>query len=119
MSKKALFVVVAFVVMPSTPSLGQTASSATESKVTSVNGADLYQARKVLKRFYASEPHPECYDVLFSSFEESLRVDFIPKRPPEITFDGKPEYVGPKSCGRNIGYVVDRNGNTLRKIYTK
>lgn len=101
------------------PSFGQPISSVPAPKIVSIDGLHLYRARKVLKGFYESDPGPECYDVLFSLFEGNLRVDFVPKGPPRAMFKDEPEYVGPNVCGRNIGYVIDKNGNTLRKIRSK
>jgi hypothetical protein len=88
-------------------------------KVVAVEALDLYRARKVLKKFYDSEPRAECYKVLFSLFGGNLRVDFTPKKTDPIRVEGDPKKSSLRPCGRNVGYIIDKNGNAIRKIYSK
>lgn len=92
--------------------------------VTALDGADLYRARHVLRRFFASEGRPECYDVLFSNFGGNLRVDFVPKRPDPIRYEGQPEelnIIAP--CGRNNAadrrMIAGSGDATLRVVGTQ
>ena len=87
-------------------------------RVIALEGADVYTARKVLKRFFSAERHPECYRVLFSTLDGHLTVEFVPKRP-DIRIDGESEDPNEKPpCGKNVGYVLDRDGNILRRLYS-
>lgn len=99
--------------------VGQPALSYSEPEVISIEGSDLHRARKILKKFYITETRPECYNVLFSSFAGNLRIDFVPKKPDPVRYENSPKNDDIKICGKNVGYVVDRDGNTLRKIYSK
>jgi hypothetical protein len=89
--------------------------------VTEVDGAELYRARHVLRRFYANERHPECYRVLFSEFEGNLRIDFIPKSSDTLVLEeSAPEPIeGSVPCGENVGYIVDQRGKVIRRIYSR
>jgi hypothetical protein len=87
-------------------------------RVITLEGADVYTARKVLRRFFSTERHPECYRVLFSTLEGHLTVEFVPKHP-DIRIDGEPEDPNEKPCGKNVGYVLDRDGNILRRLYSR
>lgn len=117
---KNIYIILGFIML--TPCAGsveaQTGSSYPAPKVISIDGSDLHRARKVLKNFYITEPQPECYNVLFSSFAGNLRIDFVPKKPDPIR-QGNVSKNDIKICGKNVGYVVDRDGNPLRKIYSK
>jgi hypothetical protein len=98
----------------------QVTSVAKAPAVTSLEGADLYRARHVLRRFFANERRPECYRVLFSIFEGNLRVDFVPRDSDLILQEGEPEDPNARApCGHNVGYVIDRRGNVLRRIYSR
>ena len=99
---------------------GQVISITTAPTVTGLEGADLRRARHVLRSFFANERHPECYRILFSDFEGNLRVDFVPKRPDPVRYEGQPDDPDVAApCGRNVGYVVDNQGNILRRIYSR
>ena len=88
--------------------------------VIGLDGSELYRARKVLRQFFAKERNPECYRVLFSQFEGNLRVDFIPKKPDPVRYEGDPNLSLPTSvCGRNVGYVIDARGKIMRRIYSR
>jgi len=85
--------------------------------VTSLDGADLYRARNVLRRFFSTERRPDCYLILFSQFQGNLRVDFVPKRSDSIPYEGQPQSETARTrCGRNVGYVIDQRGAVLRRI---
>lgn len=89
-------------------------------KVTGLEGADLYRARHVLRQFFDKEKHPECYRVLFSDFQGNLAVEFIPKDREPILYDedDQPPVAKP-TCGVNVGYVLDRSGKVLRRLYSR
>ena len=101
------------------PSAAQVISVTEEPEVIGIDGVDLHRARHVLRRFFANERHPECYRVLFSTVDGNLSVEFVPRLPPVIVVrEGDP--VDPnreRRCGRNVGYILDRQGNVLRRIY--
>lgn len=90
-------------------------------EVISIEGADLYTARRVIRRFFATERRPECYLVLFSRVDGNLRVEFVPRQP-RVVFVSEGEPPDPNMeprCGRNVGYVLDRHGNVIRRIYSR
>lgn len=117
--RHALTLFAAVVAMGAGQSLGQPVSSVQAPKVVALDAVDLYRARKVLSKFYALDPRLECYKVLFSAFEGNLRVDFIPKSPDPIRYEGDVEQVRSETCGRNVGYIIDKNGNPIRRIYSR
>ena len=89
-------------------------------RVTGLDGEDLFRARHVLRRFFRNERRPECYRVLFSHVADGLRVDFVPKNDdPVVIYEGDPEPELAQPCGRNVGYVIDRRGNVLRRVYSR
>lgn len=91
-----------------------------ETKVIGVEAADLYRSRHVLRRFFSREKHPECYRVLFSDFQGNLAVEFIPKDQDPIIYNEEDEPpVAGTPCGRNVGYVLDRRGAILRRLYSR
>jgi hypothetical protein len=91
-----------------------------EPKVTGLEGADLYRARHVLRRFFSVEKNPECYRVLFSNFQGNLAVEFIPKgRNPIVYHEGEEPPIAKTPCGQNVGYVLDRRGKVLRRLYSR
>lgn len=120
MHKRTILVMgVAFSVLASS-SLGQTISVTTAPKVVELDGSDVYRARNVLSRFFRNERHPECYHVLFSQFSGNLRVDFVPKRPDPFIEEGQaPDTTTSRTCGRNVGYVLDERGRILRRVYSR
>lgn len=93
----------------------------TPPEVIGIDGADLYRARKVIRRFFATERRPDCYRVLFSRVDGNLSVEFVPRQSPVIFLrEGDP--IDPNMeprCGRNVGYVLDRRGNVIRRIYSR
>lgn len=89
-----------------------------EPSISAVEGKDLYIARNVLRNFFKSEKHPECYEVLFSEFEGNLRVDFVPKNQTVVLQEDEVD-TSPEPCGRNVGYIIDKNGRVLRRIYSR
>jgi hypothetical protein len=106
--------------MPSAAALSQVIQDEQAPKVTDLEGGDLYRARHILRQFFAKEKHPECYKVLFSDFQGNLRVDFWPKdRDPVIYAEEDQPPAARPSCGRNVGYVLDRRGAILRRIYSR
>ncbi len=105
------------IVSPS--SSGQVISVKREAPVTAVEGQDLYLARNVLRDFFKSERHPECYRVLFSEFEGNLRVDFVPKNSEPILVPEGAVDTSDEPCGRYVGHVVDKRGRVLRRIYSR
>lgn len=120
MRKIALVVLACAAATLATSGSVQVVSVTQAPKVTGLEGADLFRARKVLKRFFATEKRPECYRVLFSIFEGNLAVEFVPKRPDPVRYEGEPD--DPNElvpCGRNVGYVLDKRGNVLRNIYSR
>ena len=89
-------------------------------KVVGLEGEDLYRARHVIRRFFRQERRPECYRVLFSQDEGNLRVDFVPKNTwPVVVQEGEEPPVVPAPCGQNVGYVLDRRGAILRRVYIR
>lgn len=100
------------------PVRGQVVSVERAPTVTAVEGKDLFVARNVLKKFFESEKHPECYRVLFSEFEGNLRVDFAPKNRTIVLPEGQVDKSEPY-CGRNVGYIVNEEGDVLRRIYSR
>ena len=105
-------------VIAGAPVWGQVVSVKQAPTVTAVEGRDLFLARNVLRNFFESERHPECYRVLFSEFERNLRVDFVPKNRTIVLEEGQEDSSEP-SCGRNIGYIIDKKGVVLRRIYSR
>ena len=106
---------------PAVPGFAQTASVATPSDGTRMGGADLYRARNVLRRFFANERRPECYWVLFSNVDGNLLVEFVPRQPRVVVIrEGEPRDPNAQPrCGRNEGYVIDRRGNVIRRIFSR
>lgn len=122
LTKKLCGAVTTFMILMLAASANSQVISVTDPpRVTEVSGQDLYRARKVLSAFFARENRPQCYDVLFSKFEGDLRVDFVPKHPDPIrTGHADAADTGNRQpCGRNIGYVVNRRGNIVRRIYSR
>lgn len=102
----------------SAPVWGQVVSVTRAPQVTAVEGKDLFRARNVLKKFFESEIRPECYRVLFSEFEGNLRVDFVPKNQTIVLPEGQVDNSEP-TCGRNVGYIIDKKGKVLKRIYSR
>lgn len=119
MAKRVLVLIVGLGAAAAVSSAAQVTSVTKAPVVTGLEGADLYRARHVLRRFFASERRPQCYRVLFSEFQGNLRVDFVPKRPDAVIVEGEPEPAVAAPCGRNVGYVIDGRGNVLRRIYSR
>lgn len=107
-------------IISSTAANAQVIEEVVESKVTALEGSDLYRARHVLRRFFSTEKSPECYRVLFSEFQGNLAVEFIPKgRGPIVYHEGEEPPAVKPPCGENIGYVLDRRGRVLRRLYSR
>jgi len=118
--KQAVLLGVALSTLAPGPAEAQVRSVERAPIVDSANGEDLYRARHVLNRFYRTERRPECYQVLFSQFEGNLRVDFVPKNRGRVFYvEGNSLPDGRESCGRNVGYVLDRRGRVIRHIYSR
>jgi hypothetical protein len=106
--------------IPTTAAYSQVIHEEQAPKITAIDGSDLYRARHVLRQFFAKEKHPECYRVLFSGFQDNLRVDFWPKDRDPIVYAEEEELpVVGRPCGRNVGYVLDRGGRVIRRIYSR
>lgn len=89
-------------------------------QIGTVEGSELYRARRIISRFLTYERRPECYRILFSSFEGNLRVDFVPRESPVLVLhENEPVPNLPERCGRNIGYVIDQGGRVIRRIYSR
>jgi hypothetical protein len=89
-------------------------------KVTAVEAETLVRARKVLARFMANERHPECYRVLFFEQDGYLRVEFHPGGDAFVVLtEGEPPPKLRKLCGRDRGYLVNRHGDIVRKVYSR
>lgn len=100
--------------------LSQTISEEVTPKVVGIDGADLFQARHVLKRFFETEKHPECYRIIFSRAKDGLRVDLWPMdRDPLVLKEGDVPPAAKPPCGRNIGYILDRRGAVVRHVYSR
>lgn len=96
----------------------QVISTTTLPEVIGIDGADLYQARDILRRFFARERHPNCYRVLFSREQGHLTVSFVPRAPRAIVVqEGEPNRTIEPRCGRSIGYVLDGRGRVIRRFY--
>lgn len=109
------------VVSTSAQSFAQVVDVRTAPEVVGINGEDLYRARIVLRRFFNRERRPECYRILFATVDGNLRVDFSPKQP-EFVIDeeGSPPIAPAPHCpARHVGYVLDRQGNVLRRFYSR
>jgi hypothetical protein len=118
--KKAAITLLLCGSMLSAVAYAQVIGEVEEPKVTGLEGADLYRARHVLRRFFSNEKNPECYRVLFSDFEGNLAVEFIPKgRDPIVYHEGEEPPVAKPPCGQNVGYVLDRRGKILRHLYSR
>jgi len=89
-------------------------------KVVAVDGGDLFRARRVVRRFFDREARPECYRILFSQSDVYLRVDFIPKSDEPLVLESgqQPQNVE-EPCGRNVGYLIDREGRVIRRVYSR
>lgn len=104
----------------SAASAGQVVSEERARRVVAVDGMDLYLAQRVVRRFFRTERNPECYRVLFARSGDELTVSFIPKSSdPVYVYEGEPPPVVAPPCGRNVGYVIDRRGNVLRRVYSR
>jgi hypothetical protein len=121
MTMKSMIVLgLAAVITQSSVSAAQVIAVTTPPEVIGIDGADLFQARKVLRRFFANERHPECYRVLFSRRIGNLTVDFVQRQDRVVVVqEGTPEPAIERRCGREIGYELDRQGNVLREIHVR
>ena len=100
--------------------IAQTVSVERAPAVDRVNAEDLHRARHILGRFFRTERRTDCYFVLFSQFEGNLRVDFVPKnRDPVVVQESEAPSAAATPCGANVGYVLDRRGRILRRIYSR
>jgi hypothetical protein len=106
--------------MLSAAAYSQVIGEVEEPKITVIDGADIYRARHVLKRFFSNEKSPQCYRVVFGDLEGNLAVEFIPKdRDPIVYHEGEEPPLAKPPCGVNIGYVLDGRGKVLRHLYSR
>lgn len=104
----------------STPGITQIIAEEPAPVVTSIDGGQLYQARRVLRSFFANERHPECYRVLLSENAGNLRIDFVPKTLSSTVEEGDEQLITRRElCGRNVGYIISPAGRILRRVYTR
>jgi len=102
------------------PALAQASQDQDTRRVQSVDADRLIQARKVIRSFIANERHPECYWILFSQQGEYLRVEFDPKGERYlIQVEGEAPQKASKLCGHNQGYLINKNGNIVRRVYSR
>jgi hypothetical protein len=98
--------------------LQQVVEETIQPPVIDLDGEALFRARTVLRRFFREERRPACYRVLFSELDGNLTVEFIPKNQIIVLHEGEP-LNEPPPCGRNVGYVIDRSGRVLRRLYSR
>ena len=110
-----------FVVISSTASVAAVnqVSVSPSAQVVSLDGESLNRSHKVVARFFKQDGHPECYRVLFSTFEGNLRVDFVPKHLDHINAAENIRPDDRRLCGKNIGFIIDRHGNVIRRIFVR
>jgi hypothetical protein len=92
----------------------------TPSKVARIEGEEINIALPVIRTFFRKDRHPECYYILLSRERDGLRIDFVPHQREWIIEEGE-ENSGPAqpSCGRNVGYVLNKRGKIIRRVFSR
>jgi hypothetical protein len=116
MRNAAFIIILIFCMTFGNRCFAQVISTTIAPEIAVVEGNDLFRARYVLRRFFSTERHPNCYRVGFSQFEGELRVDFVPQGPRMVALAPNQVYTGPLRCGRSVAYLLDQNGRIIRRI---
>lgn len=78
--------------------------------IISLDAIQLQRAFPIVKQFLKHHS-AKCYNVLFSSSNANLRVDFVAKN--ELSTRMR------KKCGLAIGYILDARGHVIQKVHTR